>query len=80
MPSFMVPKDLFYKYEDIFFLLVHKDKRKYENLEDYGLVKSSFAKTMREVFDSKPNEPNLRAFFKHPVIQHLWFHQSADPL
>lgn len=60
-------------------MLIHKDKNKYAKLEDYGLKRSPFVATMREVFDSKPNEANLRIFFKHPVIQYLWSEQHENP-
>ena len=68
----MVPAELFKANEVVFFLLIHKDKRKYEMLEDFGYKHTQFTRTMRDVFNQKPNDRNLRSFFNNPAIRFLW--------
>ena len=68
----MVPVEVYDSHEVVFFLLIHKDKRKYEMLEVFGLKRNEFTKTMRDVFNNKPNDKNLRCFFQNPAIKFLW--------
>ena len=79
-PAFMVPEELFNKYEEVFFSMIYFDKRKQDDLASFGFEKTDFIIQLRNLFDQRPNAANLTAFFSHPAIQYLWCNKQDDHL
>ena len=65
------PQD-YIEYENIFMLLIHNTKAK--EISKMVKVKSAkVTKLFKDTFGQKPNQKNLKSFFKLEIIQKLWW-------
>jgi hypothetical protein len=67
MESILVPKAIYDKHEAIFIVLIHHTTTKEQLVKDFKVKYDPFVDVLRELFGSKPNLSNLKAFFKNPV-------------
>jgi len=59
-----INEDLYDKNEAIFYTLINHTKTN-DDLKKMGIEVNSFTGIMRDIFTSKPNQKNLREFFKN---------------
>ena len=69
--TYEVDPSFYAKHESVFMFFILKDKKLKAK---YGLKKvdDTFIELMSQTFGSKITIPNMRKFFKHPVVKALW--------
>jgi len=68
-PGYMVPADLYLRYESIFFKLILSTKKRVDMENKFGITENlDFCDLMDQVFGARPSVNNLNKFFKNEVI------------